>query len=82
MGWTDNGGGTWILSTTRKEAIRKGIGRVKNAFNMEERCRVIESLGGVFYADANDCADLDLRPEDSIAHPQGAPLDLYSLGST
>lgn len=66
VGWAgsdgDEKGGIWVLSTTRREANWKGVGRIKNAFSMEERCRVIESLGGVFYANPMDCPDLDLRP--------------------
>ncbi|KAJ5610342.1 hypothetical protein N7510_007061 [Penicillium lagena] len=66
VGWVgsddDEKGGIWVLSTTRREANCKGVGRVKSGFNMEERCRVIESLGGVFYASPMDCPDLDLRP--------------------
>ena len=59
VGWPKDGG-VWVLRSTYKEGISKGVGRVKNAFSMEERCRVIENLGGVFYANPKECPDLDL----------------------
>ncbi|KAL1961787.1 hypothetical protein VTN77DRAFT_1037 [Rasamsonia byssochlamydoides] len=59
IGWPP-GGGVWVLKTTYFDAIKKGVSRIKNAFNMEERCRAIEQLGGTFYADPKECPDLDL----------------------
>lgn len=53
-------GVVWALHTTVEEATKKGIGLVHNAYNMEERCRVIEHIGGIFYADPKDCPYLDL----------------------
>jgi hypothetical protein len=41
-------GGLWVLKMTMEESVGKGVGRVHNAFNMEERCMVIEKLGGAF----------------------------------
>ncbi len=31
-----------------------------NAYTMDERCSIIEQLGGTFYANPKDCPDLDL----------------------
>lgn len=59
IGWPA-GGGVWVFKTTYLDAIEKGVGRIKNAFNMEERCRAIEQLGGTFYADPKECPDFDL----------------------
>ena len=59
VGWPA-GGGVWVLHTTVEEASKKGTGLIHNAYNMEERCKVIEQLGGVFHADPKDCPYLDL----------------------
>lgn len=58
-GWPADGG-VWALKMAYMEAWEKGVGRIHNAFTMEERCREIEKLGGGFYADPRDCPDLDL----------------------
>jgi hypothetical protein len=44
-GWPE-GGGVWVFKTSD--------------VNMEERCKAIEQLGGVFFEDPRDCPDLDL----------------------
>lgn len=49
-----------MLKTTKDEASRKGVAIIYNAYNMEERCKAIKQVGGVFYADPKDCLDLDL----------------------
>jgi hypothetical protein len=54
------GGGVWVLKTTLDGAEEKGAAIIQNAYGMEEWCRVIEQIGGVFYANAKDCPDLDL----------------------
>ncbi|KAH8812878.1 hypothetical protein F5884DRAFT_786582 [Xylogone sp. PMI_703] len=59
VGWPANGG-VWVLKTTRTESGTSGVGRIFNAYNMEERCYAIEQLGGTFYADPKDCPDLSL----------------------
>lgn len=59
VGWPV-GGGVWVLHTTVEEAGRKGTGLIHNAYNMEERCKMIEEMGGVFYADPKKCPYLDL----------------------
>ncbi|KXX78445.1 hypothetical protein MMYC01_201423 [Madurella mycetomatis] len=58
-GWPA-GGGVWVLSEDKEVAGRKGAGRLFNARTMEERCKIIEQLGGTFYANPKDCPDLDL----------------------
>jgi len=50
----------WVLKTTVGEADDKGAAVVQNAYNMDQRCRAIEQVGGVFYADPKDCPYLDL----------------------
>ncbi|KAA8650407.1 hypothetical protein EYZ11_012261 [Aspergillus tanneri] len=59
VGWPA-GGGVWVLHTTIEVAAEKGAGLTHNAYNMEERCKVIKQMGGVFYADPKDCPYLDL----------------------
>jgi hypothetical protein len=54
-------GGVWVLKMTMEEAAEKGVGIIYNAVNMEERCMVIEKLGGVFYPDPKECPDLGLE---------------------
>ena len=54
LGWQRpvNGvSGLWALSLDEYDGRIRGVGRIKNARNMEERCRVIEMLGGVFHSD-------------------------------
>ncbi|RAL09284.1 uncharacterized protein BO97DRAFT_427554 [Aspergillus homomorphus CBS 101889] len=58
-GWAATGG-VWVLHCTRAKAARKGASRNHIAATMEERCQVIEKLGGVFYANPRDCLHLDL----------------------
>ncbi len=58
-GWPA-GGGVWILSEDEEIAGRKHAGMLFNAYTMEERCNIIEQLGGTFYANPKDCPDLDL----------------------
>ncbi|KAL2017441.1 hypothetical protein VTK56DRAFT_2097 [Thermocarpiscus australiensis] len=57
VGWPA-GGGVWVLSTSKRIAAKKNAGILFNAYNMEERCKVIEQLGGTFYADPKDCLEL------------------------
>lgn len=59
VGWPASGG-VWVLHSTEAEAGRMGAGRIQNAYSMEERCKVIEQLGGIFYANPKDCPYLDL----------------------
>lgn len=51
LGWCANGG-VWALEIDEYEGARRGIGgRIRNAKDMEERCKVIEMLGGAFFSD-------------------------------
>ncbi|KAM0446740.1 hypothetical protein ACHAPV_003792 [Trichoderma viride] len=58
-GWPA-GGGVWVFKTSDTKARVRGAAIIHNAFNMEERCKAIEQLGGVFFEDPKDCPDLDL----------------------
>ncbi|KAL2017346.1 hypothetical protein VTK56DRAFT_2269 [Thermocarpiscus australiensis] len=57
-GWPATGG-VWVLCLTEDEAVQKNAGMIFNAYSMEERCQVIEQLGGTFYANPEDCPELD-----------------------
>lgn len=59
VGWPA-GGGVWVLQTTLQEAMENGAAIIHMAYNMEERCKAIEKLRGVFYANPKDCPYLDL----------------------
>lgn len=59
VGWPARGG-VWVLHTILDNASDIGAARIHNAYDMEDRCRVIKMLGGVFYADPKDCPYLDL----------------------
>jgi hypothetical protein len=50
-------GGVWVLDTGRGLDFPKSLG-LQNALTMDERCKVIESLGGGFCEDVERCADL------------------------
>ncbi|PTB46640.1 hypothetical protein M441DRAFT_126913 [Trichoderma asperellum CBS 433.97] len=58
-GWPA-GGGVWVFKTSDTKARVRGAAIIHNAFNMEERCKAIEQLGGVFFENPKDCPDLDL----------------------
>ncbi|KAI6089289.1 hypothetical protein F4821DRAFT_257083 [Hypoxylon rubiginosum] len=54
------GGGVWVLKTPEGRGYEKGLARVWNALDMDERCEVVKSLGGTFYEDPARCPDLEL----------------------
>ncbi|QPC78102.1 hypothetical protein HYE68_008854 [Fusarium pseudograminearum] len=60
VGWPA-GGGVWTININISQSAQKGLGRIDNAFTMEELCKMIEQLGGTFYADPKDCPHLDLN---------------------
>ncbi|KAF2435297.1 hypothetical protein EJ08DRAFT_333767 [Tothia fuscella] len=64
-GWPITGG-VWALKMTTKEARIRGCGRLSNALDMDERCKMIEMLGGSFYADPEDCVELSLSSDSPI----------------
>ena len=57
VGWPE-AGGVWILKYSIRNKPPPKIGKVKMALNMEERCQMIEGLGGKFYASSLECSDL------------------------
>jgi hypothetical protein len=61
-GWP-TGGGVWVLKTTLEQSKQRGLGRISNALNMDERCKMIKMLDGSFYSDPKKCPDLDLGSE-------------------
>lgn len=57
----DERAGVWVLTLRGVgEAADKGLGAVWNAASMDERCEVIEKMGGQFYADPKECPDLQV----------------------
>ena len=54
-------GGVWVLETDWEDSSKRQLGRIKNARDMEEKCRAIERFGGTFYADPIDCPLLDFK---------------------
>jgi hypothetical protein len=45
-------GGMWVLQLVhKKEFFRVGMGKLKMVLTMDEKCRVIEMLGGEFHSD-------------------------------
>lgn len=62
FGWPAKGG-VWVLSTTAAGASQMGAGRIHIAVTMEERCKIMESLGAVYYGNPGDCPLLDLSDE-------------------
>ncbi|KAM7214026.1 hypothetical protein V8F06_010598 [Rhypophila decipiens] len=59
-------GGLWALAVDKDEGRRKGVGRIENSPNMEEKCKQMDKLGGVFYANQRDCHFLDFRGVDGL----------------
>jgi hypothetical protein len=59
IGWPSTGG-VWALRNPSIEESERGVAAIYNALTMEERCKIIEELGGTFYADPKDCPYLDL----------------------
>ena len=58
-GWPP-GGGVWVWQTTKDEAGKKGAAKLQNANTIDERCDMLEKLGGTFYPDPKACPYLDL----------------------
>lgn len=61
-GWPAQGG-VWVLNTTIIGASEMGAGRIHIATTMDERCKIMEKLGAVYYAKPEDCPLLDLSDE-------------------
>jgi hypothetical protein len=62
FGWPAQGG-VWVLNTTIGRGAEMGAGRIHIAITMEERCKIMEDLGAVYYAKPEDCPLLDLSDE-------------------
>lgn len=62
FGWPAQGG-VWVLNTTIIGASQIGAGRIHIAITMDERCKIMEDLGAVYYAKPEDCPLLDLSDE-------------------
>ncbi|RYC56891.1 hypothetical protein CHU98_g9325 [Xylaria longipes] len=58
--WPQTGQGVWVVTMHGDEASEQGLARLWNASNMEERCGVVEKLGGRFYNDPALCPALKL----------------------
>ncbi|KAM0302897.1 hypothetical protein HYE67_011221 [Fusarium culmorum] len=76
LGWPADGGGVWALQSTKFNANLRGLGRINNAFTMEERWQKIKEYGGTFYADPKDCPYLDL---DGSKEPDSKEIDRNPL---
>lgn len=60
-GWPDTvaSEGVWTLRTQDFQGSEIGVSRIRNALNMEERCKAIEMLGGKFYQNWEDVPKLE-----------------------
>ncbi|KAI1394213.1 uncharacterized protein F4822DRAFT_40822 [Hypoxylon trugodes] len=59
--WPSSGKGVCVIAARKEEAASRGFAWVWNALSMDERCTVVRKLGGTFYEDPRECADLDLQ---------------------
>lgn len=59
VGWPSSRG-VWALNGSDWEASERGWSIVYHAVDMEEKCKVIEKLGGTFYPNPEDCPHLQL----------------------
>jgi len=57
-GWPSSGQGVWILVYDQEDRdhyqIRRGASLLNKCLNMDERCKIIEELGGTLYSDPDD----------------------------
>ncbi|KAG8677548.1 hypothetical protein FPOAC2_03676 [Fusarium poae] len=76
IGWPTDGG-VWALQATKLNATLRGLGRIENAFTMEERWQKIKEYGGTFYAEPKECPylDLDGSKDPVIKKPDCGHLD-------
>ncbi|KAH7342488.1 hypothetical protein BKA65DRAFT_552120 [Rhexocercosporidium sp. MPI-PUGE-AT-0058] len=60
VGWPRDGRGVWVVSWlwTDKVEVNERLNRLKTAEDMDERCRMIEDMGGRFYERADECPEL------------------------
>lgn len=83
VGWTSNGG-VCVWKTTGMHARGRGGAQLQNARTMQERCMIIEKLGGIFYPDPKDCPFLIWINERIYFTPaqQFATCSFFCVAST
>ena len=66
-GWPSSGRGVWVLEYPKNDReMRMGASLLNCCLNMDERCKMIQELGGIFYSDADACETL--RPPSGNSH--------------
>lgn len=68
LGWPDDEehkGGVWVLKVKRSDTFEVMTGRIRLAKTMQDRCRMIELCGGVFYASPTE---EQLVPMEPVPH--------------
>jgi hypothetical protein len=68
LGWPEDEehkGGVWVLKVKRSETFKVMTGRIRLAKTMQDRCRMIEICGGVFYASPTE---EQLVPMEPVPH--------------
>jgi hypothetical protein len=53
-GWPKNGG-VWFLQLNQTEYYLSRVGMLAMALDMDEYCKVLETIGATFYEDPKDC---------------------------
>ncbi|EXJ57873.1 uncharacterized protein A1O5_12431 [Cladophialophora psammophila CBS 110553] len=57
-GWPSSRQGVWVLEYDLEDRahyeLRMGASLLNNCLNMDERCKIIEDLGGTFYSNPDD----------------------------
>jgi len=65
LGWPDDEehkGGVWVLKVKRSDTFEVMTGRIRLAKTMQDRCRMIELCGGVFYASPTEEQLVPMEP--------------------
>ncbi|KEF57472.1 uncharacterized protein A1O9_05389 [Exophiala aquamarina CBS 119918] len=67
-GWPSSRQGVWVLEYDLEDRahyeLRTGASLLNNCLNMDERCKIIEDLGGTFYSNPDDCEALCPLPHE------------------
>ena len=66
VGWPEDGCGVWIrrwdswdrYNMGQRKERKERFARLDKARSMDERCRVIEEMGGKFYDNPRECPEL------------------------
>jgi hypothetical protein len=59
VGWPSSGRGVWVLEYLEDDReMSRGASLLNLCLNMDERCKIIQELGGTFYSDADTCTAL------------------------